>query len=909
MSFENRSPESTVGGAATQAPGAFAPGPAAGAGPIGHEAAAAPLSQTSGARSQGPFSPAISGLLSACYGHMLDGITVSKGEGAKNRGMGAEAHTIGRHISLGDRVKEDPTDGQSMEIIGHEVAHALAKGGSGQHVLDKKGDPGEHIAYDAGRQFRHFVEGGARGPAPQLKPAVGGLAAVHRFEGGEHKDAVDNATQELKDHGVSVDPNVANLMSEKNLIQLGNGLKVSAGDITAMMGDFYGAYNESDGKFNPAKAFEAMNDPKNRKEMESILKKIQGERAQIQEIRDANKEGRPAKKFEETSPGELEDITKYRKKETKGGVTTGLSMLELADRNNSHFSKKDESGTDNNMGAYNSFHAMALQAAKDGDMNKARALEASGMHFLTDRFAGGHQFDKDAVAKAFKDGHVGGNLPGGDLMATGAIRIFHNEGNEKGVQVKNAKGEDWDALGDSHWINPTNPEDPKEKKLAEDPNAKNRLKASQAVYDSFAELQAVSDGKKDPKMDPKDYAARQDVPVFDETKQAELEKRARETNRLGLTTKLIGPAANVLVPTIQRTLISNFGKDGETIVNNWDKAWNWTKESFGEAGTGLGRGLDALKNTASEAGTGIKNGLSAAGGFAKNTLNEAAGGISSGLSKAGDFLGSTGSDVATGIKNSVGKASSWASATLGEAKQGITGTASSAWNWFTGTIGGAVHQAQEGGVGSLVDYAKDKASEAGTGIHNGISKASDFAAQKVGEATSGIREGAGQAYDFTAQKLNEAGTGIKNGANQAYDWASHKVGEASTGIKNGANQAYDWASQKVGQASTGIHNGLDWASHKYGEAKEGLREHGRETWDATKRVARTAAGMAEDWAEKKVEPYVTPVKRFVSDQVHNAGTALHNGAQTVENVASGAYQGAKGAVSSGWGWLKHKAGY
>lgn len=42
-------------------------------------------------------------------------------------------------------------------------------------------------------------------------------------------------------------------MSEKNLIQLGNGLKVSAGDITAMMGDFYCAYNEKDGKFNPAK--------------------------------------------------------------------------------------------------------------------------------------------------------------------------------------------------------------------------------------------------------------------------------------------------------------------------------------------------------------------------------------------------------------------------------------------------------------------------------------------------------------------------------------------------------------------------------------------------------------------------------------------------------------------------------
>lgn len=83
-------------------------------------------------------------------------------------------------------------------------------------------------------------------------------------------------------------------------------------------------------------------------------------------------------------------------------VTSGYSMLELADRNRSHFSKKDESGADNNMGAYASFHEMAMAAAKRGETDLARAYEASAMHFLTDRFAGGHQFDEGDLGRAWR---------------------------------------------------------------------------------------------------------------------------------------------------------------------------------------------------------------------------------------------------------------------------------------------------------------------------------------------------------------------------------------------------------------------------------------------------------------------------------------------------------------------------
>lgn len=86
-----------------------------------------------GRQDAGPFNPQVNALLSQSFGQPLGDISVARGEGAKNRQISAEAHTIGRHISLGDHIKEDPGDAHSMEVIAHEVSHALAKGGSGQH--------------------------------------------------------------------------------------------------------------------------------------------------------------------------------------------------------------------------------------------------------------------------------------------------------------------------------------------------------------------------------------------------------------------------------------------------------------------------------------------------------------------------------------------------------------------------------------------------------------------------------------------------------------------------------------------------------------------------------------------------------------------------------------------------------
>ena len=90
--------------------------------------------------------------------------------------------------------------------------------------------------------------------------------------------------------------------------------------------------------------------------MEAILDRIHAEEGSLKKA--LNGEG----KFQAASAKELEELTLKRKKTVdKNGVVSGLSMLELAERNNSHFSSKDSSGTDNNMGAYESFHMMALR--------------------------------------------------------------------------------------------------------------------------------------------------------------------------------------------------------------------------------------------------------------------------------------------------------------------------------------------------------------------------------------------------------------------------------------------------------------------------------------------------------------------------------------------------------------------
>ena len=86
------------------------------------------------------FSPVLNAALSACFGD-ISGIGVSTGKDASVGKVGADATTTGTQIDLGSSVAPDLSDPFSMEVIGHEIAHALGGGGTGEHAVDRPGDP------------------------------------------------------------------------------------------------------------------------------------------------------------------------------------------------------------------------------------------------------------------------------------------------------------------------------------------------------------------------------------------------------------------------------------------------------------------------------------------------------------------------------------------------------------------------------------------------------------------------------------------------------------------------------------------------------------------------------------------------------------------------------------------------
>ncbi|MCA9673671.1 MAG: DUF4157 domain-containing protein, partial [Myxococcales bacterium] len=533
----------------------------------------------------GPFSEPVNSVLGESFGSSLDGIDVIRGDDHTNRALGAKAHTIGSTISLGGDIREDVNDPSSMEVIAHEVAHALAGGGSGSKLLDGgRDDAGESAAHAASGAFRDFIAGGASGPAPRLSPAHGGTAMIHRFEAGEHADAVDHASDTLAAAGRDVDPAVAAAMAQP--ITLSNGVTVTQGQITAMMGDFYGAYTQGeDGAehFDPAASFAAM-DNADPEEMQRILGFVQQEQDGVT----AARAGGPD--FEPTDATTLERLTLGRHQHTdENGTTTGYSLLELAERNTNHFNTADESGTDNNMGAYGAFHEMAMQAAeqvatlppgpeRDAAQQRALALEASSMHFMTDRFAGGHQFDKQQLMDENGNGKI----------ANARAHIVHNELNENGATVHNAAGEEWTALGDGHW--------------AEEGNAENRVHTAEAVSASYGDINAIMNGD----ASAADFAsptatAHQSVPEWDPELNDRTMARAADQGPLDI---IAAESDNIsILPTVADRAIRN--NVIHPIEDAASAAWDWTTDTASSVGhavaDGASRAWDATTGAASAA--------------------------------------------------------------------------------------------------------------------------------------------------------------------------------------------------------------------------------------------------------------------------------------------------------------------
>lgn len=683
----------------------------------------------------GPFNPAVNGLLASCFGPASADITVAKGEGGKNSRIGAAAHTMGRHISLGDQIKDDPADPHSMEVIAHEWSHALAQGGSGQHALDRRGDPGEGAAQETGRLFRHYIEGGMRGPAPQLKPAQGGHAAIHRFEAGEHAHAVSNAAEiiaEAQANGhakdVTVSDDVKRLMKHK--LKLKNGLEVEPGDITAMMGDFYGAFDrDSHGRehFNCQKSFDEMQngDPQ---EMARILQAIHRERDGVTK---AIGEGGKPGGFVPTDPGELEKLTARRRTQTDAeGTTTGYSFLDLAQRNINHFNTRSDTGADNNLGAYEEFHKMALAAAQAGDRETASALEASAEHFLTDRFAGGHQFDKQRVMDSAHKGALGGNI---------VARILHNEHNEGGAAVQNAQGEHWTALGDGHW--------------PEAANAENRYHTAKAVAGSYGELDTVLKGQRQSAdVEQAGFQAKRAAPVWEQSQQDIDEATSRNLSWSDIAKKEVSEAPGAAGGAATR----QWGKAQNFAGDKWDGAKHSVGQAYDQSKRKVGDTWDGAKQRAGEGYDWSKQKAGAAWDATKEVGSEAWDGTKA-LGQAGLELG----------QQAVGKARR----TAADAWDGARTTAGEAWEG-TRMVANDIGK----GAQSTARAGWKAVEQTGTSLRDGVVDTAHSVEHGAQAVWSGARDLTGRGIHAAQGAAQSTWRGAKDGATAGWEWLQKKVG-------------------------------------------------------------------------------------------------------------------------------------
>lgn len=305
---------------------------------------------------------------------------------------------------------------------------------------------GRNIVFGAGR-FRPGVPEGRRLIAHELAHVVqhaGGAdaATVRRFESPEHQDFGDKggvdlaaflATPEGKQwlNQYTVNPAAVADIDHDPLLKgkkiVVGTLELSAGDAIALVGDFY----------RSPRALMAAPPA----EVAELLATIKRERAGALSGANANEA--------------YQDITaKYRK--------SGDTFLDLAKVNKPHF-------TPGNRAEWTRLHKEAIATAREARLRpaalqEALLIDAGAGHFLTDAFAAGHLFDKDALEVQI-DVYIGSHPPRpanpemqGYFALSGALGVMpslvlkniHDRLNREGVEVRNKKGMTWRSYGDDN---------------------------------------------------------------------------------------------------------------------------------------------------------------------------------------------------------------------------------------------------------------------------------------------------------------------------------------------------------------------------------------------------------------------------------------------------------------------------
>lgn len=154
---------------------------------------------------------------------------------------------------------------------------------------------------------------------------------------------------------------------------------------------------------------------------------------------------------------------------------------------------------------------------------RARAYEASSQHFMTDRFASGHQFDKAELMRTnTSDDHT---VPGAETVdemeANVRASVVHDEMNRHGVDVE-ARNQQarWHAYGDGQWA------------AAE--NAENRYHTAHGVVASYSDVDAILQGETTYDLNASDAditnTAHQHVPDWNPAENARAQQRARDVS-------------------------------------------------------------------------------------------------------------------------------------------------------------------------------------------------------------------------------------------------------------------------------------------------------------------------------------------------------------------------------------------
>jgi hypothetical protein len=308
-----------------------------------------------------------------------------------------------------------------------------------------------------------------RARPPEEQPA--GVAVPRYYEAVEHQDC--DMTAVLRFSATDARPAPAARLT------LENGVRLRYGEAISLFGDFYGipGVRLGDGEdfFLGVWSTFAHGDAR---EMCNILDAMAKERAVVVEAQD---QGASVADAYARAGNELNGD--YNRATGGGSFVSSLfpqgRFLKLASVNFDHF------GADA-MAAYRAGHAAACHAARAAaaepdDAARRRGLEraylmnACADHFLTDLFASGHlRVPRRAL-------HERGWI---DLVGDLLAKCMHDEDNRRGLAVRNARGDAWQAFGDQRFH--------------ADEHAEGRALAREAVAISAAEVWAAFDTGAEP---------------------------------------------------------------------------------------------------------------------------------------------------------------------------------------------------------------------------------------------------------------------------------------------------------------------------------------------------------------------------------------------------------------------------